>query len=239
MDESGPEQEINRLRRALALRDVMVDLAGHDLRKPLHSLSIALAELDNPELPNPERKQFAAAARRSLGKMDRILTDFIDINRLDSGKLAMEVQPVAATWLLEKVRTEHTAAATAAGFAIDLAIEAELPEFLADPDRAAQALGNLVVNAVRFARGGSTISLEAAQDGDEVVLTVRDDGPGFAASTLPDPFDRLSEAAMARRARGIGLPLAQGLVNAMGGTIAAANAADGGAEIRIRFRAVR
>src|SRR5689334_12528179 len=119
MNQSDVEQELSSLRRALANRDLMVDIAGHDLRNPLHSLSIALAELDNPELPSAQRQQFAAAARRSLGKMDRILTDFIEINHLENGKLEIPVQPVAATWLLAQVKSEHAEAATAAGLEIE------------------------------------------------------------------------------------------------------------------------
>jgi signal transduction histidine kinase len=233
---SDVEIELDRLRKALALRDLMVDVAGHDLRNPLHSLSIALAELDNPELPGAERKQFAAAARRSLAKMDRILTDFIDLNHVDAGKLALQSVPIAPSWLLDQARSEHRVAAEAAGLAIELALEAELPKILVDPDRTVQVLGKLVANAVRFARGGSAITLSAASVGGEVELRVSDDGPGFAATSLPDPFDRLSETARARRARGMGLPLAQSLVVAMGGTIAASNREGGGAEIRLRFR---
>jgi signal transduction histidine kinase len=230
------EQELSRLRKALALRDLMVDIAGHDLRNPLHSLSIALAELDNPELPGADRMQFAAAARRSLIKMDRILTDFIELNHLDAGKLPLQLQPIAPSWLLEQVRNEHRVAADAAGLQIDLSLEAEVPKILVDPERAVQALGKLVGNAIRFARGGSAIALGAARVGDQIELRVTDDGPGFPASSLPDPFDRVSEAARARRARGMGLPLAQSLVHAMGGTIEAKNGEGGGADLRLRFR---
>ena len=72
--------------------------------------------------------------------------------------------------------------------------------------------------------------------GDHVEMTLTDRGPGFAPHLLPDPFARPVDGSRSR-ARGLGLPLASGLVNAMGGTVAARNRSEGGAEVVVRLRA--
>lgn len=232
------EAELNHLRRALALRDQLVDLAAHDLRNPLHSLSIALAELDNPELPAAERKQFAAAARRSVVKLEALVNDFVEMNHLDSGRLQVDVQTVPVAPLLEQVRGDHKALSDQAGMAIDLAIEGgDALAIRGDRERIRQAIGKLVINALRHGRGAGPVELRAARSGDKVEISVADRGVGFSEAMLREPFDRLGEAARARRHKGLGLPLAHGLVRAMGGSIAVANRDGGGAEVRVSLPA--
>jgi signal transduction histidine kinase len=237
MSENDVDAELDRLRRALALRDQLADVAGHDLRNPLHSLSIALGELENPDLPDSDRRQFTAAARRSLDKMERILDDFVDLVHLESGTLTFPCQPVSVSWLLDQVSQEHRAACSDASMVLYTAVEGGPLSVLADPDRAKQALGKLVVNAVRHARGGGPVELRASRVGDSVEIVVSDRGPGFSPSLLPDPLDRSPDPTGSRRTRGMGLAVVQAVVKAMGGSVEARNRPEAGAEVRIRLAA--
>jgi signal transduction histidine kinase len=99
----------------------------------------------------------------------------------------------------------------------------------ADRDRILQALGNLISNALRHARGCPEIILSAALHGDLIRVSVMDSGPGIPTDALPHIFDRYWQAHPRRAGAGLGLAIAKGIVNSHGGTISAQNRNGSGA----------
>lgn len=225
--------ELADLRRAVRMRDRLFDLAGHDLRNPLHSMAIALSELDQPELPDAMKKQYIAAARRSVEKMERLVRDLLDLGHLESGSLRFELQPTSVTWLLDQVQREHGAAAAAAGTPISLEVDGDPGKAVLDPARAQQAIGKLIANVLKHARASGPVTLRAARTAGDIEITLSDRGPGFPPAMLPHLFDR--EVALgSKRGSGLGLQLVHGLVTAQRGTISARNT-DPGASLSLRF----
>jgi two-component system sensor histidine kinase KdpD len=222
--------EVAQLSRAVGLLHQLIEVAAHDLRNPLHALNIAVTELDNPALGADERRPFAAAARRSLERLERILADVSDLGHLDVGALVLEQRPVDAGALLAQVRLEHEGAARDAGTPLDVRVRGPLGEVAIDLDRARQALGRLLENSFRYARGSGPVELCAERRSTMIALEISDRGPGFPAAMLPDPLDRLART---RHARGLGLPLAHALLCAMGATMTARNRDGAGVELSI------
>ena len=107
---------------------------------------------------------------------------------------------------------------------------------LGDPDRLAQVLDNLVVNALRHGQGDVRLVAGGAAGGGPVEIVVQDDGPGFPADFLPRAFDRFSQVAPGAGS-GLGLALVEAIVRAHGGSVSAGNGAGGGAAVRIALPA--
>jgi two-component system sensor histidine kinase BaeS len=148
--------------------------------------------------------------------------DLLDLAKLDARAFSLDVVPVDAAEVATDTAEGFRPAAEAAGVALD--VEAMDPGLVvaADPERLAQIVANLVENALKFAT--SRISVGAGREGDRVVVTVCDDGPGIPDADLPHLFDRLFQSSR-RPARqvgsGLGLAIVAELGAAMGAEVAA------------------
>jgi len=145
--------------------------------------------------------------------------------------------------VLEEAAEKLRAHAEREGFALEVAAAPGLPAVRFDRDALLQVLFNLVDNAMKYARDATDrrVVLEAGRDGDEVVVAVRDFGPGVSRGHLErifEPFYR-GEAELTRTARGtgIGLALVKDLAERMGAAVAGGNAPDGGFRVRVVFPA--
>jgi signal transduction histidine kinase len=166
--------------------------------------------------------------------MSRLADDLLVLARADQGRLPLHPQPLAARELLQDAAGRARAAAQAKERSI---IVADLPDgcaVRADPDRAAQALDNLITNALLY--GDGTITLSARSDREHVELHVADEGPGFPDDLLPRAFERFGRGQHARADQpgsGLGLALVEAVAVAHGGHADARNHPDGGADVSI------
>ena len=225
-----------RLEGALERERAFVTEAGHELRTPL---ALLRAELDFALQHAEGEHELRDAVRGASEETDRLVqlaADLLLIASSDEGELPLRRDPVAARDLLESVRNRFAWRAEQAG----RPLEAEAPPALvlvADALRLEQALGNLVENALRHGQGA--IRLEARPSGNGVELHVLDHGPGFPPDFLPRAFERFSRAEESRTGAGAGLGLAivDVVARAHGGTAAAANGTDTGADVWIALPA--
>jgi two-component system sensor histidine kinase BaeS len=151
---------------------------------------------------------------------------------VDDGALPLRPDRVEVGAVVCAVAARFTAKARAAGRDLDVDASEGLV-IVADRLRLEQALGNLVDNALRH--GAGTIRLAARRDGDTVVVSVGDRGPGFAAELIPRAFERFSrgDAARSDAAAGLGLAIVDAIARAHGGHAAVRNGADAGAEVAL------
>ena len=216
----------NQLRRQMT-----ADIA-HDLRTPLSVILGYSEALADGKLPGgPETYE---AIHRQAQHLNRLIEDLRTLSLADAGQLSLVRRPVEPRGLLEHTALAYLPAAEARQIAL-LVEAADVPPILVDPDRILQVLGNLVSNALRHTPDGGSISLSAAQRGDQVLLRVRDTGSGIPAEELPQIFDRFYRGDMARTSdgsSGLGLAIARSLIGAHGGSISAGNVA-GGAQFTI------
>jgi two-component system OmpR family sensor kinase len=225
---------LDRMEVAVSRERRLVSDASHELRTPLTTLR---AEVDLALLGDrdpAELRDALESASEEAKRMSRLADDLLVLARADQGRLPLNPQPVPARDLLE-------AAAGRARAAVDLRGRSIVVDGLpsgravsADPDRTAQALDNLVTNALRY--GDGTITLSARDDGELVELHVTDDGGGFADDLLARAFERFGRGDEARAGEpgsGLGLALVEAVAEAHGGHAGARNRPEGGADVWI------
>jgi two-component system OmpR family sensor kinase len=224
---------LDRLEAAVARERRVVSDASHELRTPLTTLR---AEVDFALMGDREKAELRAALEsisEEAKRMSRLADDLLVLARADQGRLPLHPQPLTARELLHEAAARARAGAEMRGRSIAVGDVADGCAIRADPDRAAQALDNLITNAMRY--GAGTITLSARGNGDQVELHVTDEGSGFPADLLPRAFERFGRGqhAAAEPGTGLGLALVQAVAVAHGGRAEARNRSDGGADVSI------
>ncbi len=212
--------EADRFRTAL-LRSV-----SHDLRTPLASIKAAGSSLqqDDIDWPDEARREFLAAIVEESDRLDRIVANLLDASRLEAG--ALTVQPRAVR--LDDV-VEAVVATVDLHHDIDIGIDIDidLPAVWADASLLERALENIVVNAARHSPHGIEVSAFSSDDAT-VSLSVVDHGPGIAPDRRRAMFDAFQQLDDRNPGVGLGLSVAQGFVDAMGGRLVPVDTEGGG-----------
>lgn len=228
-----------RLADALERERRIVSDASHELRTPI---SVLRTRLDVALRSEPDAVALGAVLREAHGdtqRLVRLADDLLVLARADQGRLPVRPEPLDVQDILERTAWRHQDGVARAERSLDVAIEIDGGAVaLADPDRLAQALDNLVVNALRY--GDGVVELVAREsEAGTIELSVADRGPGFDEDLLPRAFDRFAQGTDDGRADGAGLGLAivEALVKAVGGSARAANRTGGGAEVTLTLPA--
>ena len=221
-----------RLEIALERERSFVTEASHELRTPLALLKAELDLAARRPRSHAELEQVLRSASEETDRLVRLADDLLVLARADGGHLTLLREPVSIADLFAQVARRFRSRAEHAGRAFEIDVPDEL-SFSADRLRLEQALGNLVENA--FAHGSGSVRLAAFTTGDSVELHVADEGAGFAPGFLPRAFERFGRPDEARSGSGSGLGLAivEVIAAAHGGSAAAANRDDGGADVSI------
>jgi two-component system sensor histidine kinase/response regulator len=216
-------------KRAVQDRDDLLSIVSHDLRSPLNAIRIASDELADPALDPEERKIMVGAIQRSLRRADRLIEDLLDVNRIEGGRVTLSRTRIGAQELLEQAMNDHLLQAREAGLELKVVVGPDAGVVFADRERVLQVLGNLIANALRYARNSGALVLSADNGGDFALISVTDCGPGISAEQLPYIFNRFFQARQQQRAgAGLGLAIAKGIVEAHGGTISATSTVGSG-----------
>jgi signal transduction histidine kinase len=207
----------------------LVSLASHELRTPLTALR---TEVELALLGDRDASELRAALRSAadeIRRVCRLADDMLLLAQADQGRLPLRPRALEPRALLAAAATRARAAAWTRGRRIAVRDAAPGSWLLGDPDRVAQALDNLISNALRY--GAGTITLTASDDGELVVLHVADHGTGFAEDIAERAFQRFTRG---RRARdpgsGLGLSLVEAIAIAHHGVAAVGNLPEGGAD---------
>lgn len=204
-------------------RRELVATVSHELRTPLTAVSARLENLvDGIEQPTPESLQEVLDQTRRLGAL---VTDLLDLSRIDAGIKPLTLQPVDVGELVRAVVRE--AGPTARQVSYDVDVETGLVARI-DPARMHQLLANLVDNAARHGPAGGTVRVHARRrPGDGWELRVGDDGPGVAASEQERVFERFGTGTSPTGGTGLGLAIARWVADLHGGWIGFDGAAAG------------
>lgn len=201
-------------------RNLLADVA-HELRTPLTVIQGNLQALLDGVYPL-ERAEIAILFDETR-LLSRLVADLCELAQAEAGQLQLNLGPVNAAAVL--AQTVDSFALLAQENQVDLHLDAsaELPLILADPDRLAQVVRNLIANAVRHAAPGGHVHVTGQPLAGRLRISVADDGPGIPAVDLPHVFDRFWRGDPARRrdgsGSGLGLAIAKTLVEAQGGQI--------------------
>jgi signal transduction histidine kinase len=221
-------QDVTERKEVERLKDEFISVVGHELRTPLTSIRGSLGLLEGGlagELPG-EAAEMVAIARSNTDRLVRLVTDILDIERIEAGRADLEQRPVPVRDLLDAARAVVQAVADEAG--VVLRVQDGGGVVAADPDRIVQALTNLLGNAIKFSPAGSEVLASAAPAGAEMRFTVRDRGRGIPPDQLDAIFERFRQVdASDRREKGgtgLGLAIARAIVDEHGGRIWAESA---------------
>jgi two-component system, OmpR family, sensor histidine kinase KdpD len=220
--------EGNRMRTAL------LAAVSHDLRTPLASIKASVSSLRQTDVrwSAEDEADLLANIEQNADRLDALVGNLLDMSRLQTGSLAPflratavdEVAPVALRGLDDSDQLQIT-------------VPDDLPLVRADPGLLERVLANLFSNALRYSPAGRPPALRAREDGERVTLEVVDHGPGVPGdqkTRIFEPFQRLDERSSGV---GLGLAVAKGFAEAMGGTIAAVDTPGGGLTIRVSLPA--
>jgi two-component system sensor histidine kinase KdpD len=218
------------------LRNSLLTAISHDLRTPLAAL-VGLADalrLAPPAL-SPAQAEVAEAMRRSALRMSALVSNLLDMAKLQSGSLQlnrqwMPLQEVVGTALASMDET-------LAGREVGVELPAELPLLQLDAVLIERVLVNLLENAAKYTPPGSPIRISARVAGQQMEIDVADEGPGFPAGREAQLFDKFERGDRESSTPGVGLGLAicKTIVEAHGGRISAHNGARGGARVRMEL----
>jgi len=212
------------LKRAEVLRQNLVADVAHELRTPLSVLQGNLRAIldDVYDLDKTEISRLYDETRL----LSRLVDDLRELALADAGQLNLNLRPTDAAQVIRSTTDSLALAAEAGQVVLTATMPDSLPAIQADPDRVAQVLRNLLVNALRHTLAGGSVTLTAATSDRVVEIAVADTGEGIAAEDLPHVFERFwrADPSRARDNRlaggtGLGLSIAQSLVEAQGGRI--------------------
>src|SRR5579871_914078 len=216
--------EGNRMRTAL------LAAVSHDLRTPLASIKASVSSLRQTDVQwsAADQADLLATIEQNADRLDALIGNLLDMSRLHTGSLQPflrptaidEVAPVAAGGLDDTLR-------------LDLAVPDGFPLVLADPGLLERVLANLFSNALRFSPEGRPPELQALLSRDTVRLEVVDHGPGVPDAQKDRIFEPFERAGDRHPGVGLGLAVAKGFAEAMGGTITAADTPGGGLTVRV------
>ena len=222
-------RDVTERREVDRMKDEFLSIVSHELRTPLTSIRGSLGMLSSgafDELPAPALRMLNIATRSS-DRLIRLINDILDIERIRSGRLPMECEPVEVATLVDIAVREMDGLAEAAQ--VRLEVHACSGLVSADADRVVQTLTNVIGNAVKFSPRGSTVTIRVTDGAlgtsgcDEVVLQVQDTGRGVPADmleTIFEPFEQVdSSDSRAQGGTGLGLAISRGIVERHGGRI--------------------
>jgi signal transduction histidine kinase len=197
---------------------------SHELRTPLNAVLgfSQLLELDPNEPLSVMQRKRVGLIREAGDHLLRMIGELLDLTRIESGRLAVEIAALAVAPLLAECAEMLRPQADAAGVSLRVETAADLPQVRADATRLRQVLLNLLTNAVKYNRRGGAVTVRATAAPGEVSLQVSDTGVGIAAAELADlfePFNRGAHRRSAIEGTGIGLAVTKGLVQLMHGRL--------------------
>ncbi len=228
--------DITALRKADQIRRDFVANVSHELRTPLTAVRGYVEALLDGSAAGEDARRFLETIFRHTGRMERLVRDLLRLARLDAGQEPPVRSPCPVDSLFAGIAADLADTLEARRQRITVSVAADAGQVYGDPARLHDALRNLLENATNYAPDGSPIELASARQGDRVLLTVADSGPGIPDPDLPRVFERFYrvDKARARGTRdpggtGLGLAIAKHLVEAHGGRITVVNRDGGGA----------
>ncbi len=229
LQEAAKEQkEIERLRRDL------IAWTSHDLRTPLTSIRALIEALHDGMVDDQETVQrYYRTIRADIIALNTLIDDLFELAQLDTGGLVLEMSSHSLSDIVSDTLESFQAIAEQRHIQLSGEIGENLDPVMLNSPKISRVLSNLVSNAMRYSPSNSNVHLKAWRDGNEIFLTVQDNGTGFKEEDLPRVFEQFFRGEQARSrstgGAGLGLAIAQGLVEAHNGHIWAENVASGGA----------
>lgn len=215
-------QDVTRLRRFEELRNDVVATVAHEFRTPLTSLHMAIHLCLDPKVGSLTEKQsdLLHAAREDCARLQTLVDDLLDLSRIQTGKVELDLRPIAVRELFDAVVQGHRVAAEEKSIRLQAEPVSRELSVQADSNRISLVVANLVANAIRHTSEGGRITLRAAAGDSSVRIEVQDTGEGVAPEYQERIFEKFFQVPGAKvGGSGLGLTIAREIVLAHGGKI--------------------
>jgi signal transduction histidine kinase len=218
------EEANKQLERLNAAKEEFLGMAAHDLRNPLTGvLNYAEFLVDNPDLSEEQRKEFAGAIRQQAQQMILLINDILDISKIEAGKLDIKPAVQRMEGIVDACVPLQRSIAEKKSIRLLTDFASGLPEVQADANRVTQVLNNLLSNAVKFSRAGDAVTIRCVMRDGMVETQVVDTGQGIPEEDLPKLFGKFQQVSTQATAgevgTGLGLAIVKKIVELHGGRV--------------------
>ena len=219
-------RDVSKEREIEQMKSDFVSLVSHELRTPLVAIKGAADNLLDGlagEL-NDIQKDCLVLSKRNIDRLNRLISDLLDISRIEAGKIQLNKQPADAASIVKDVLGLFQAGAKEKSIALESLLPEELPLVTIDSDKINQVLTNLVGNALKFTPAQGKIIIKAFRAENFLRVEVRDTGVGIPKQDLDKVFDKFyqvdrNKSFTSVKGTGLGLPISKGIVERHGGKI--------------------
>jgi signal transduction histidine kinase len=220
-DVTADRSYLEQLERLNKVKSDFVSIVSHEFRTPLTGIQGFSELMRDEDLTMAEMKEFAADINRDAQRLNRLIGQMLDLDRMEAGKMAIERRQVDLNAVVAEVVGLAAANAPQHRFRPDL--DPALPLLAGDRDKLVQVVTNLVGNAVKYSPAGGEIAVGSKVEGNLAHVQVRDQGLGIPPEALEEVFERYarveSSATRQIQGTGLGLPIARQIVQMHGGRI--------------------
>ena len=225
----------NQAEHATMVRQQVLGFVAHDLRNPLTAIAGSASALLELPLSTEQRINRIEVIKRCAGDMDRLIADLLDVTRIEVGTFHVRREQVEVPRLVSEVVEGLQEQARSQKVQLLSEIEGDAPLLEGDRQRLAQALSNLVINAIKFTPAGGRVLIGARQEPSHLDIVVEDTGCGIAPENLPSIFNRFWQANRTSGGAGLGLAIVKGIVESHHGQIHVESALNRGTTFRVRL----
>jgi PAS domain S-box-containing protein len=207
--------------RSIKVREEILSIVSHDLKNPITSISIiSQLLLKIKENDFSKLTSYSGKIKRSADQMQRMIEDLMDFSKIQEGNLSVEKQLEKPITLVELVYEMMKGPALEKNLTFTTEVNPDLSELEFDKQRMAQALMNLVGNAIKFTEEGGQVKISAKEFPESVQFFISDSGPGIHSDDLLKVFDRYWQAQKSKTlSAGLGLSITKGIAEAHGGSV--------------------
>lgn len=209
-------EQRERAEAATRTRERIMAVVAHDLRNPLNVITSAAELLADPA-SNLSPDDTGRMLKRASEEAGELIEDLLDISRMEAGEFTVSPDAVPASELLQQAESSVELVAREDQLLLEVECSADEEVVYADPARMRRVFSNLLENALAYSPSGGRIRMAAVSEGDRVVFSVSDEGPGIPEKEQPYVFDHFWQGETARGGAGLGLAIVRGIVNAHGG----------------------
>ncbi|HEY1922971.1 MAG TPA: ATP-binding protein [Tepidisphaeraceae bacterium] len=215
--------DVTNLRKLDEMKSGLLSVVSHELKTPLTSIRMASHLLLEERVGslNPKQTELLMAARDDADRLQKIIEDLLDMGRLESGRVRLDLQSEPSERLVSDAVTPLESAFHDKGLILDVDVPVETPPVLADPARIGHVFSNLLTNAMKFTAPGGRVRIHAEPTDKFVRFVVEDTGIGIPSQHIGRIFERFYRVPRANQpsGAGLGLAIAKEIVDAHGGTI--------------------
>ena len=209
-------EELERLNKA---KSDFVSIVSHEFRTPLTGIMGFSEMMRDEDFSVEEMKEFAGDINKDAQRLNRMITEMLDLDRMESGRMTLNLEPVDLNAIIAEVA--DLSRPNAPNHPIRLQLDPGLTGLFGDPDKLTQVVTNLVSNAIKYSPDGGEIIVTSRVEGDVAHVYVQDHGIGIPPDRLEQVFERYnrieSDATRHIQGTGLGLPIARQIVQVHGG----------------------